>query len=180
MSDSTKKLLTIQGAVTDSWNPEQIWTLNPQYGWQYMTAARVTSDAAANVFSIYSNFSVPLAESELFYTNNGVPIYEDKTWDYPNRFKLQQGDSAHVYYIKKGYTCPKGNFNRENRYYTDVAFDGSIWYGAGNTDDNNPNYVNAVNGFAAAPDALRINVTGYWAKKLVPLAVFFRTDECRL
>jgi hypothetical protein len=173
MSDSTRKLVTIQGAITDSWNPEQIWTLNPQYGWQYMTAARVTADAAANVFAIYSNFSVPLAESELFYTNNGVPIYEDKTWDYPNRFKLQPGDSAHVYYIKKGYTCLKGNFNRENRYYADVAFDGSIWFGAGSTDDNNPNYVNAVNGFAAAPDALRINVTGYWAKKLVPWQSYF-------
>ena len=173
MSDSTKKLLTIQGAITDSWNSEQIWSLNFQYNWQYMTAARVNQDAAANLFAVYSNFSVPVAESELFYTNNGVPINEDKTWDYANRYKLQQGDSAHVYYIKKGYTCPKGNFNRENRYYADVAFDGGIWFGAGNTDDNNPNYVNAVNGFAAAPDALRINVTGYWAKKLVPWQSYF-------
>ena len=173
MSDSTQKLLAIQGAVTESWNPEQIWTLNPQYPWQYMTAARVTADAAANVFAVYSNFSVPVAESELFYTNNGVPINEDKTWDYAGRYKLQPGDDQHIYYIKKGYTCAKGNFNRENRYYADVAFDGSIWFGAGNTDDNNPNYVNAVNGFAAAPDALRINVTGYWAKKLVPYQTVF-------
>ncbi len=142
-----------------------------------MTAARVTADAAANVFAVYSNFSVPVAESELFYTNHGVPINEDMTWDYPNRYQLQAGDSAHIYYIKKGYTCLKGNFNRENRYYADVAFDGSIWFGAGNTDDTNPNYVNAVNGFAAAPDALRINVTGYWAKKLVPWqSVFGQTS----
>ena len=177
MSDSTKQLLTLQGAITDSWNPEQIWSLNFQYNWQYMTAARVTAEAAANVFAIYSNFSVPVGESELFYTNHGVPINEDKTWDYANRYQLQQGDSAHIYFIKKGYTCAKGNFNRENRYYADVAFDGSIWFGAGNTDDNNPNYVNAVNGFAAAPDALRINVTGYWAKKLVPWqSVFGQTS----
>ncbi len=173
MSDSTKQLLAIQGAVTESWNPEQIWTLNPQFGWQYMAAPRVTADAAANVFAIYSNFSVPVAESELFYTNNGVPINEDKTWDYANRYKLQAGDDAHFYYIKKGYTCLKGNFNRENRYYADVSFDGSTWFGSGNTDDNNPNYVNAVNGFAAAPDLLRINVTGYWARKLVPYQTVF-------
>jgi hypothetical protein len=173
MSDSTQKLLAIQGAVTESWNPEQIWTLNPQFGWQYMAAPRVTADAAANVFAVYSNFSVPIAESELFYTNNGVPINEDNTWDYAGRYQLQNGDSAHFYYIKYGYTCAKGNFKRENRYYADVSFDGSIWFGAGNTDDNNANFVNAVNGFAAPPDALRINVTGYWAKKLVPYQTYF-------
>jgi hypothetical protein len=173
MSDSTQRLLAIQGATTESWNPEQIWTLNPYFGWQYMAAPRVTADAAANVFAIYSNFSVPVAESELFYTSHGVPINEDKSWDYAGRYNLQAGDDAHFYYIKKGYTSAKGNFNRELRYYSDVAFDGSIWFGAGNTDDNNANFVNAVNGFAAAPDALRINVTGYWAKKLVPYQTYF-------
>ncbi|TDW96875.1 RagB/SusD family nutrient uptake outer membrane protein [Dinghuibacter silviterrae] len=173
MSDSTEALLAIQGAITESWNPEQIWTLNPYFGWQYMAAARTNADAASNVFAVYSNFSVPIAESELFYTNNGVPINEDKNWDYANRYTLQPGDDAHFYYIKKGYPCAKGNFDRENRYYADVAFDGAIWFGLGNTDDNNANFVNAVNGYAAWPDALRGNATGYWAKKLVPYQTYF-------
>lgn len=173
MSDSTEALLAIQGAVTESWNPEQIWTLNPYFGWQYMAAARTNADAASNVFAVYSNFSVPIAESELFYTNNGVPINEDKTWDYADRYSVQNGDSAHFYYIKYGYPCAKGNFDRENRYYADVSFDGAIWYGLGNTDDNNANYVNAVSGYAAPPDALRGNATGYWPKKLVPYQTYF-------
>jgi len=168
LSDSTKQLLTLQGAFVDSWNAEQIWTLNPPFGWQYMASPRVTAEAAANVFAVYSNFSVPLAESELFYTNNGVPINEDKKWDYANRYKTQPGDSANLYYIKLNYTSAKGNFNREPRYYADVAFDGSLWFGSGKLDDNNSNYVNAVNGFAAPFDQLRYNATGYWAKKLVP------------
>lgn len=168
MSDSTRQLLTLQGAFTDSWNQEQVWTLNPQFGWQYMAMPRVTAEAAANVFAVYSNFSVPIAESELFYTNHGVPVNEDKTWDYANRYKVQNGDSANKYYIKYQYPSAKGNFNREPRYYADVAFDGSVWFGSGNTDDNNPNFVNAVSGYAAPPDKLRYNATGYWAKKLVP------------
>lgn len=168
LSDSTRQLLTIQGAVTDSWNQEQVWTLNPAFGWQYMAMPRVTADAAANVFAVYSDFGVPLGESELFYTSNGVPITEDNSWDYANRYQVQNGDSAHFYYIKYNYPTAKGNFNREQRYYADVAFDGSIWFGSGNTDDNHANYVNAVNGFAAPPDQLRYNPTGYWAKKLVP------------
>ncbi|WP_343692893.1 RagB/SusD family nutrient uptake outer membrane protein [Chitinophaga sp.] len=173
MSDTTRRLLTIQGAFVDSWNPEQIWTLNPQFGWQYMASPRVTAEAAANVFAVYSNFSVPVGQSEIFYSNHGVPINEDRTFDYNNRYKLQTGDDAHAYYIKKGYTCAKGNFYREPRYYADVAFDGSVWFGSGNLDDNNPNYINAVNGPAAPPDQLRYNATGYWAKKLVPYQTTF-------
>jgi len=173
LSDSTRQLITLQGAVTDSWNTEQIWTLNPQFGWQYMAAARVTADAAANVFAVYSNFSVPLAESELFYSNHGVPISEDNTWDYAGRFQVQNGDSAHFYYIHYKYPTAKGNFKREPRYYADLAFDGGTWFGASVTDDNNQNYVNAVNGYAAPPDQLRFNATGYWAKKLVPWQTVF-------
>ena len=168
LTDSTRQLLTLQGAFTDTWNQEQVWTLNPQFGWQYMAAPRVTAEAAANVFAVYSNFSVPIGESELFYSNKGVPIEEDKAWDYKNRYQLQNGDSAHFYYLRYKYPTPKGNFNREQRYYAGVAFDGSNWFGSGTTDDNNSNYVNAVNGYAAPPDQLRVNVTGYWAKKLVP------------
>lgn len=172
MSDSTKQLVTLQGAVTDPWNTEQVWTLNPQFGWQYMASPRVTADAASNGFAVYSNFSVPMAQSELFYTQNGVPINEDRTWDYANRYKTQAGDDAHKYYIRKGYVTARGNFYREARYYADVAFDGSLWFGSANTDDNNANYVNAVNGFAAYTPT-RYNVTGYWPKKLVPWQTAF-------
>ncbi|WP_431214654.1 RagB/SusD family nutrient uptake outer membrane protein [Puia sp. P3] len=167
MSDSTKKLMNIQGAVTDSWNVEQIWTLNPGFGYQIQACPRVTSDATT-VYNFFSNFSVPMGETELFYTNHGVPISEDVSWDYPNRYKVVQGDDANGYYVKKGYSTNKGNLNREERYYADVAFDGSIWFGFGNTDDNNPNYINAVNGAASPSDPISYNSTGYWPKKLVP------------
>ncbi|MBO9633422.1 MAG: RagB/SusD family nutrient uptake outer membrane protein [Chitinophagaceae bacterium] len=166
-SDKTKQLLTLQGAFVDGWNTEQVWTLNPNFGWQYMAMPRVTADAAGNVFAVYSNFSVPIAESEIFYSNNGVPINEDINYDFPNRYLLATGDEAHKYYIKQDYTTARGNFNREPRYYSSVAFDGAVWFGSGNTNDNNPNYVNAVNGYASPPDRTRYNATGYWAKKLV-------------
>lgn len=167
MSDKTRQLLTLQGAFVDGWNSEQVWTLNPNFGWQYMAMPRVSAEAAANVFAVYSNFSVPVSESEIFYSSNGVPINEDKNFDYAGRYQLQTGDQANRYYIKQDYTTVKGNFGREPRYYSSVAFDGGVWFGSGNTDDNNPNYVNAVNGFASPPDRLRFNATGYWAKKLV-------------
>lgn len=167
MTDSTKELLTLQGAFVDSWNPEQIWTINTAFPYQIWAAPRV-NDAAITVYDFFSNFGVPMAESELFYSNNGVPINEDKTFDYTNRYKVVQGDDANRFYVKKGYNTNKGNLNREPRYYADVAFDGGIWFGFGNTDDNNPNYINAVNGAAAPLDPISYNPTGYWAKKLTP------------
>ncbi|MET0637326.1 MAG: RagB/SusD family nutrient uptake outer membrane protein [Chitinophagaceae bacterium] len=167
MSDETKQMLTLQGAFVDGWNPEQVWTLNPRFGWSYMAIPRVTSEAAANVFAVYSNFSVPVGESEIFYSKNGVPIQEDKTYDFAGRYQLQVGDETHQYYIKRDYTTVKGNFDREPRYYSSVSFDGAVWFGSGNTDDRSPNYVNAVNGYASPPDRLRYNATGYWPKKLV-------------
>ncbi|MBS1660299.1 MAG: RagB/SusD family nutrient uptake outer membrane protein [Bacteroidetes bacterium] len=167
MSDSTRKLQNIQGAVVDSWNVEQIWTLNQGFGYQIQACPRITTDATT-VYAFFSNFSVPMGETEIFYTKNGVPISEDKTWDYASRYKVVQGDDANRLYVKKGYSTNKGNLDREQRYYADVAFDGSIWFGFGNTDDNNPNFVNAVNGPAAPTDPIAYNSTGYWPKKLVP------------
>ena len=167
MSDSTKLLLTIQGALNDSWNTEQIWTINTTFGYQIQACPRVTTDAST-VYDFWSNFSVPMGETEIFYSNNGVPINEDKNFDYTNRYSVVQGDAANRYYVLQGYSTNKGNLNREARYYADVAFDGSVWFGYGNTDDNNPNYINAVNGPAAPTDPISYNSTGYWARKLVP------------
>lgn len=178
MSDTTKNLLTLQGAFVDSWNTEQIWTINRQFDLQYFASPRVTPDATT-VYDFFSNFSVPVGETELFYTNHGVPINEDKTWDYADRFKLVQGDDANKYYIKKGYTTNKGNLDREQRYYADVAFDGSTWFGGGEngTDDNNPYVINAVNGPASPLDNISYNATGYWPRKLVPYETVYGTTS---
>ncbi|GGB20884.1 RagB/SusD family nutrient uptake outer membrane protein [Puia dinghuensis] len=167
MSDSTKLLLTIQGALNSSWNTEQIWTTNTTFGYQIQACPRVTTDATT-VYDFWSNFSVPMGETEIFYSNNGVPINEDKTFDYSNRYTVVQGDAANQYYVSKGYNTNKGNLNREARYYADIAFDGSNWFGYGNTDDNNPNVINAVNGNASPADPISYNSTGYWPRKLVP------------
>ena len=73
----------------------------------------------------------------LFHTRNGVPIDEDHTWDYNGRFEMRVGTRAERYNIKEGYTTAKFNFDRENRFYGALGFDGGIWYGLGRYDDNN-------------------------------------------
>lgn len=174
LSDSLKKQLDVHNAVTEKWelNPEVIWASNPAFSYQGFATPRLTANAAVNAFSNPSTFSAPIATQELFYTVNGVPINEDKTWDYAGRNTIKAGDNASRYYIKEGYETIKGHFARETRFYADLAFDGGIWFGNGRVDQNSaqfPLYHVAArgSGLAAPSDNIRLNITGYWPKKLV-------------
>lgn len=167
LSDSTKLLLTMRSVVTDKWNNEIIWSNNNIFDYQYMCVARLNDEAFLND-GIRSQFSVPIDEAELFYTDHGVPINEDKTWDYANRYSMQTSDSSNRYHIKEGYTTIKMHFNREPRFYADLGFDGGTWFGNGTLDDNNTLYVQAkAKQPAGVRDASRNNITGYFVKKLV-------------
>ncbi|WP_114941226.1 RagB/SusD family nutrient uptake outer membrane protein [Mucilaginibacter endophyticus] len=170
LSDSLRTELDIQTAITEKWelNTEMIWALNPYFGAQTNCGPRLTAKAAANP-AFQGTFAVPLAEQELFYTHNGVPINEDKTWDYNNRYSIRTGDYANRFYLLNGYQTVKAHFDREPRFYADLAFDGSIWFGNGLV---NQEALYSVQGrgsssFAGPTDNIRINVTGYWPKKLV-------------
>lgn len=177
LSDSLKKTLDIQNAVTERWeqNSEIIWASNPEFNYQGFSTPRLTPKSSVNNFSNPSTFAAPISMQELFYTVNGVPINEDKDWDYAGRNTIKTGDAPSRYYIKEGYQTIKGHFAREPRFYADIAFDGGIWFGNGrnNQDDpENPLYhvQGKANGLAGPIDNIRLNITGYWPKKLVSYA----------
>ena len=170
-----RRVLTIQTAITEKWelNKEIVWALNPTFGFgkQEYAMPRLTLNSTKNLIA-QGTLAVPISEQELFYTKNGVPINEDMTWDYSNRYSLRDGDNDHRYYIKNGYTTVKGHFDREPRFYASVAFDGGIWYGNGDDFLRNPEdalYVQArgTDSYAGPRDETKTNVTGYWPKKLV-------------
>lgn len=177
LSDSLKRELDVQNAVAERWelNSEIIWASNPEFNYQGFATPRLTVKSAVNNFSNPSTFSAPISTQELFYTVNGVPITEDKTWDYAGRNTIKVGDNASRYYIQQGYETIKGHFARETRFYADIAFDGGIWFGNGRNNQDDPAnplyYVSARgSGFAAPSDNIRLNITGYWPKKLVSYA----------
>ena len=104
----------------------------------------------------------------MFYTKNGVPITEDKTWNYDDRFELRKATANDKYFIKEGYTTANLNFDREVRYYASLGFDGAVWFGQGVTDETKPIYVQCKQGQSAANQiANSWNETGIWPKKLV-------------
>lgn len=172
LTDSLKTVLNLQTTITDKWetNPELIWALNPVFGYgrQEYCMPRLTPDAAANLIA-QGTFAVPISQQELYYTHNGVPINEDKTWDYTGRNNLQTAQENDRFYIRNGYETIKAHFNREPRFYASLAFDGGIWYGNGKLDPENTLYVQARGSaaYAGPKDNIRLNITGYWPKKLV-------------
>lgn len=171
LSDSLKTVLSLQTSITEKWevNPEVIWALNPVFPYQAHSGPKLTAKSVVNDRQYPGTFAVPITQQELFYTHNGVPINEDKTWDYTNRYTLKTGDFENRFYIGIGYETVKAHFNREPRFYADLAFDGGVWFGNGIVDQKNP-YVVKCRGnssIAGPKDNIRLNVTGYWPKKLV-------------
>ncbi|RFZ94652.1 RagB/SusD family nutrient uptake outer membrane protein [Mucilaginibacter conchicola] len=170
VSDKMKDILKLQGLITDRWeqNPELIWALNYGFPYQNFTIPRMTEKSPGLASSVPSNFSVPLSTADLYYTDNGVPMNEDKTFDYNGRYNLQVAGDEDASYIKNGYTTAKLHFHREKRFYANIGFDGGIWFGNGKINEADAYYVQARGETAlAGPKSLyATNATAYWPKKL--------------
>lgn len=171
LSDSTLMKLNIRGSVTEKWNSEIIWgNTNSMSAAMQARATPRGLDPARSDNDLTTGFiAPPLKIAHIFYSRNGVPIDEDKSYDYAGRFELQTAGAAEKYNLKEGYTTAKLHFNREHRFYASLGFDGGIWYGQGRFDDDDELFfVSSKQGQPAA--AINLNsysTTGYWPKKLV-------------
>lgn len=172
LTDTIRTQLSIRNSVTEKWNSGIIWanTQTNSKSLQALMTPRLDPNNL-DITAIHGQLSPPLKIAAMFYSEHGVPISEDKTWDYPNRFALQTAGDSDALYVHKGYVSAHFNFAREPRFYADLGFDGGVWYGQGIYDDSKPSdllYIEAKyrqrNGFG------KINfgsVTGYFIKKLV-------------
>lgn len=167
ITDTTRTKLSIRNSVTEKWNSEILWanTTSNTNDIQQNAAPRWLK--YKDGFSPQGRFGIPLSIVELFYTNHGVPIKQDKTWDYANRYKVQTTTDKNRYNLKSEYQTAYMNFNREPRFYADLGFDGGIWFGQGNFDDQGDVlYVQAKNGQQNEPNNWGYSFSGYWPKKL--------------
>lgn len=173
LSSQTILSLTQRCKVTERWNNELLFGCGESgiKNLQIISQPWLESNYSAD--GRYYNasngtFAPTLAVAETFYTENGVPIEEDKTWDYSGRYGTQVATNNDKYYIQPGYTTAQLHFKREPRFYATLGFDGSSWYGIGKMDDNNMWYLQAK---AKQTSGKRGNtmysVTGYFAKKPV-------------
>jgi hypothetical protein len=172
ISDSTRVKMNIRNSVCDPWNEELIWgSVKDPYTIQSLCQGKLKATDKSSQ-TIRCNYSPTMEVAETFYTEHGVPIDEDKDWDYEGRYGTRKATSDDRYYIKEGYETAKLHFNREPRFYASVGFDGGIWYGHGVLDDDDPDigYLKQKN--SADQWGMRIgfgwfSITGYLAKKVV-------------
>lgn len=184
ISDETRAKLTIRMSITDKWNSEIVWGDSNNWvgsGTRSLDIQALPRDLDKEKISnttSRNNHAVPLKIAEQFYTKNGVPIDEDKTWDYENRYTLRTATADEKFLIKEGYTTAAVNFDREIRYYADLGFDGGIWFGQGKTDDANCYYVQAKFGENCGNTVYHSwNKTGIWPKKMVHMKTVVGTTS---
>jgi hypothetical protein len=175
LSDTIMQELTIRNTFTQKWNSEIIWA-NTQSnttgtnGIQMLSSPNLDAARYPDNYTLSSNLQPPIKIAEMYYTNHGVPITEDKEWLSLNPFDLRVGTDAEKYYIKKGYTTIQLHFDREPRFYACLGFDGGIWYGQriyGNNPEEYLYYACRVGGAQQKPMFEMGPYTGYCGKKCV-------------
>ena len=173
ISDDTKKLVQCSQIVTEKWNTEHIWGMYAanflRGGIEMATMPRLHSDHATTV---YQQIVPTLKMAEMFYSKNGVPISEDKEYDYENRYSMRQiepDDTFHRYFLQPNRVTAILHQDRESRFYGSLGVDGGWWFGVGRNDDNAQWPLNfklgQVQGGRQGTE--RYTVTGFYIKKLV-------------
>lgn len=164
LSDTLTRQMSIRNSTCEEWNPEIIWN-NPNsttYDIQRQALPRLDPARIGNESPVGS-FAPTMKIAEQFYSDKGVPINEDITWDYNNRYKLRTATKAEGELILEGYTTAAAHFNREPRFYADLAFDGAMWMMQKKTF-----HIESKAGqIQTRKNIYDNNVTGYFAKKLI-------------
>ena len=166
--------MNVRQAVTERFNKELVWGCGKSYTYdlQCMCQPRILLFHGEKQNTCKGAYSPTLDIAEMFYSNNGVPIEEDKEWatsnNYNNRYEIAVATATDKYFIKEGYQTVKLHFNREPRFYGTLGFDGSSWYGHGKEHADDLYYLEAKKGQITGQSQLaNYSVTGYYAKKLV-------------
>jgi hypothetical protein len=139
INDTTKVMVSIRQAVTESWNHEVIWASNESDTRLQRWTTMLSNDEWFNFGGtggedLGQRHAPTLNVVENFYSSKGIPITEDAEWDskgwYKDRYKTQLPDAEHKkYFIKDGQETAILHFNRSLRFYASVGFDGGIWEG---------------------------------------------------
>lgn len=171
-SPALQQELTLRNTITSRFNSEIIWALgnNATEGIQNLCQAHLTSYSLGNRMGRSCSQLVPSLEIvEQFYTSNGVPMNEDKDYEYENRYKLTMTPEDDPIHFIPNYTTINMHLNREPRFYAYIGFDGGKWYSLECCNDNETSSyaIKSKKGDIAGVSDELYSPTGYFTKKLV-------------
>jgi len=179
MSPETKKIVQVGRIITDKWNKEHIWGIawrtggGTGAGLDSWTLAALSTDHNAFVRGV---INPTMKAAEMFYSKNGVPIEEDKFYDYDNRYETVLTSADDSKFVQTGIQTAGLHLNREYRFYGSMAFDGGWWYGIGRYNEDNQWPVNARSGQISGQRGLeRYSCTSFFIKKFVSMLCSFNS-----
>jgi len=161
-------LYDLKYTTVDKWNSELIWgNSNPVRNndwWQIQAACMMKDPNASSVEAAWQWIAPTLRMAELFYTDNGLPINEDLSFNYQSRYNRTYVNSSQNLQAVYGSITSRLNLNREPRFYSSLGFDrgynrtwGGLWQLNMRKGENHGRIANS-------DDYL---ITGYALKKLV-------------
>jgi hypothetical protein len=168
--------MSIRGAITEpnlTLNREVIWLETVSMASYLQRINLPCLDAKySNNYGWWISIAPSLKTAEMFYTERGVPIDQDEEWmtggKYASRYQLRTATENDRYYIRQGEQTASLHFDREPRFYANLAFDRGLWFGNGKYDQDDQWIIRARKGEAAnLSEGRNISVTGYMCKKLI-------------
>lgn len=157
--------MSIRNAVCAKWNEELIWGNSTARGngWVQRMACPKLDPARLGNADPLGELAPTLKMADLFYSKNGVPINEDKAYDYNNRYKTRRVTANEGKFLQADYETAALNFDREPRYYADMSFDGDRWFKQDGTWDVQCKFGQNQ----SQKDVQGFSMTGYFTKKTV-------------
>lgn len=110
---------------TEKWNSEIIWgNSNPTGGWtRIQAAALMKHPTASSNEAAWQWLSPTLRMAELYYTENGLPISEDLSFDYAQRYDHVLVSNDNALQAQPGEYTAQLHLDREPRFYASIGFD---------------------------------------------------------
>ncbi|HBT08466.1 MAG TPA: RagB/SusD family nutrient uptake outer membrane protein, partial [Leeuwenhoekiella sp.] len=180
LTDTTVTKLSIRNAITDPESIELIWpnTQSLTDGEDGLQASAMAPlEAGHNTRVARKVLSPTITMARLFYTDNGVPITEDRNYDFNDILELREATPEERFNIEEGYRTSRLNFDREPRFYADLGFDGSTWYKRDALQDETKWHIEGKFGdYSGSDHPFFFNETGYYCKKLVNWRMTFSND----
>lgn len=174
-NDTTVLNVTLRNAFNSRSSSEIIWAntqmiSTPTSGGMIHASMPKLNPAYVNSNDICKWLGMPIKIAEMFYTENGVPLNEDKTRNIGDLYNLRNAQAEDKLYIRQGRTTVDMHFDREPRFYAWVGFDGGVWFGAGQYNDKDASSLRYLGFKIGETDGTegQGNWTGYIPKKFIP------------
>ncbi|MET3880503.1 RagB/SusD family nutrient uptake outer membrane protein [Chitinophaga sp. OAE865] len=173
LSATTMTQMSVRNSMSEPWNSELVWgsTSGVTWGCTFLQRCGIGQfdfpNAVASKTAGHPLLGPTIKMAKMFYTQNGVPIDEDKTLDFSNIAALRVATHAERFNIKEGETTARLNFDREPRYYADLGFDRGIWYMANSPSKNDENTFWLMARGSELSQSSPVPIAGFYMKKVV-------------